>query len=41
MRTIVVAVIAAAIFFGGWYAKSQAVASFERAVATHQARVNA
>jgi len=41
MKLVAVAVIVVAIFFGGWYAKHEAVASFERAVATHQSRSNA
>jgi len=38
VKLIAVIAIVAAILFGGWYAKTQAVASFERAVATQQAR---
>ena len=38
-KLIAVAVIVAAIFFGGWYAKHEAVASFGHAIATHQQRM--
>lgn len=40
MKTIALIAIVAAILFGGWYAKHEAVASFERAVATQKARSN-
>jgi len=41
MRLIAAVIVVACIAGGAVYAKSQAVASFERAVATHQARSNA
>jgi len=41
MRTLAVLTIVVLIAVGALYAKTQAVASFERAVATHQAKVNA